>query len=372
MSHAHDEYIDYSCSTSVERLARDVETLLRKWHVADGSDRHVSFASSSSSHGGSSRVASRQTSRVGAVSDKSKNGDNSMEGSEGDTRKMSIRDDQMDLQDNHATCDDDNGAVRLIRSEDVTLASFPLPCPLHEGDHHKMIQTGFGIGSASNRVDVTLTLSLWDGPLRNLDNASSGENDENKPWSSSLPPLPLSLMDRYDPHGGVTPPSITSDLCALLGVGQHITLRPKEVAKDGSAPTDLNAEAAMLLQSVVLARVKSRPSTKNDKQGKRSKVKSALQVFNKDKGASSEDIWTICMDRRPCVRCSKQLSIWQYRHAIVASLRLAFGRRMILKNGEMVQMESPLVMNNFVFHCGLQGGGLRWRNRPTISKFQCQ
>ena len=41
MSH-HDEYIDYSCSTSVERLARDVETRLREWHVDQGSDRHVS------------------------------------------------------------------------------------------------------------------------------------------------------------------------------------------------------------------------------------------------------------------------------------------------------------------------------------------
>ena len=38
----HDEYTDYSCSTSIERLARDVETLLRSWHVDGGSDRHVS------------------------------------------------------------------------------------------------------------------------------------------------------------------------------------------------------------------------------------------------------------------------------------------------------------------------------------------
>lgn len=36
------EYTDYSCSTSMERLARDVETVLAaKWHVDVGSDRHV-------------------------------------------------------------------------------------------------------------------------------------------------------------------------------------------------------------------------------------------------------------------------------------------------------------------------------------------
>ena len=37
-----EEYIDYSCSTPIERLARDIESILRSWHVND-SDRHYSF-----------------------------------------------------------------------------------------------------------------------------------------------------------------------------------------------------------------------------------------------------------------------------------------------------------------------------------------
>jgi hypothetical protein len=37
-----DDYLDYSCSTSLERLARDVETRLRDWHLVDA-DRHVSM-----------------------------------------------------------------------------------------------------------------------------------------------------------------------------------------------------------------------------------------------------------------------------------------------------------------------------------------
>lgn len=42
----HDEeYTDYSCSTAIERLARDVETHLKDWHVDKGSDRHVSMGS---------------------------------------------------------------------------------------------------------------------------------------------------------------------------------------------------------------------------------------------------------------------------------------------------------------------------------------
>ena len=50
----HDEnYTDYSCSTSIERLARDVETALRSWHVADGSDRHASMSTATAAAGSS-------------------------------------------------------------------------------------------------------------------------------------------------------------------------------------------------------------------------------------------------------------------------------------------------------------------------------
>lgn len=39
------QYTDYSCSTSLERLIRDVETIFRSWHIVDGCDRHVSLHS---------------------------------------------------------------------------------------------------------------------------------------------------------------------------------------------------------------------------------------------------------------------------------------------------------------------------------------
>jgi hypothetical protein len=41
-----EEYTDYSCSTALEGLSRDVETVLRTWHVDRGSDRHVTNFSS--------------------------------------------------------------------------------------------------------------------------------------------------------------------------------------------------------------------------------------------------------------------------------------------------------------------------------------
>lgn len=43
-----DDYVDYSCSTNIERLARDVETYLRQWHLSD-SDRHASSSDKQSS-----------------------------------------------------------------------------------------------------------------------------------------------------------------------------------------------------------------------------------------------------------------------------------------------------------------------------------
>jgi hypothetical protein len=37
-----ESYIDYSCSTSTERLARDIETVLTQWHIDRNADRHIS------------------------------------------------------------------------------------------------------------------------------------------------------------------------------------------------------------------------------------------------------------------------------------------------------------------------------------------
>ncbi|KAL3903361.1 MAG: hypothetical protein SGARI_005415, partial [Bacillariaceae sp.] len=55
-----EEYTDYSCSTAIERLSRDVETVLRTWHVDRGSDHHITLAeSSSASAAGFSRKSSK-------------------------------------------------------------------------------------------------------------------------------------------------------------------------------------------------------------------------------------------------------------------------------------------------------------------------
>lgn len=62
-----DQYTDYSCSTPLERLSRDVETVLRAWHIDQGCDHHVSLMSHNNASGvgvggsGATRTAAAAT-----------------------------------------------------------------------------------------------------------------------------------------------------------------------------------------------------------------------------------------------------------------------------------------------------------------------
>jgi hypothetical protein len=117
----HDEYTDYSCSTSIERLARDVETVLRSWHVDGGSDRHISVSSSSSSFQTTSNSSSKHHAALLSHSSAS--------------------------------------SVNLIRSGQLAWnVSF-------------YRQDGTRI---SSQMDVDL--SLWDGPRRQLDNEATSKD----------------------------------------------------------------------------------------------------------------------------------------------------------------------------------------------------
>ena len=152
---ALDEYIDYSCSTSLERLSRDVETALRGWHVASGSDRHVSLTQRTIRPAGGGR---------GRVSG----------GAGGPTAASS----------------------RLIRSADVCLAAFPLPGG--GGDSEGRGGASVGAGATTERVDVSLRLCLWDGPPSSrADEETDGgpssirDGGGGGGGSSALPPPPL-------------------------------------------------------------------------------------------------------------------------------------------------------------------------------------
>ena len=161
-----DEYIDYSSSTAVERLARDVETVLRRWHVVDGSDSHASMyvrpKDQPASSPGATRKGRHPTSPQKSLLNPSQN------------------------------------SVHVLRSEQLPWQiSFHLP----NGQH------------ISHSID--LEVALWDGEG---DHAMEEEIQES---------LPLSLRRATGLQN--MPLNVFANFSTLFGIGQHITLTPLHV-----------------------------------------------------------------------------------------------------------------------------------------------
>ena len=169
MSQADDEYIDYSCSTPLERLARDVETILRSWHVSEN-DRHVSF---DSNHPPQKEQKHHPHHRH---------------------HRHHHHHSHHHSQNSH---DSNNRGVKLIRSSEVIFTTF-------------------------EKETVHLSLSLWDAPSNN--NNDNSQDDNNSILSEMLSSLPMSLR----PKPTSTSFFCLSDLSALFGIGQHIVLTTTE------------------------------------------------------------------------------------------------------------------------------------------------
>ena len=207
----HDEYTDYSCSTSIERLARDVETHLRSWHLAN-SDRHVSFAHElySFDHGTRARLSnmvrddsciSRSNSSLnlaGAAAAAATTESLSMRAGTIETSTRRAHDDSDALRSSYqhhhlmgrnSSLNEDE--TQLIRSEEVEWV-----VSLADG------------GKAS----VPLILALWDGRSR--------EDFHNLDLPQSLRRVPLHAMPA-DPF---------ANFSALFGIGQHLTLSLKNLS----------------------------------------------------------------------------------------------------------------------------------------------
>ena len=182
----HDEYTDYSCSTSIERLARDVETLLRKWHLV-GSDRHVSF--SHKDRPVLDRTSSQSDAELIRKKMKARGKSRSLVldlGSEQETNHLNSTPSPVGKQ--QARQPTQRSEVQLIRTHPVNWN-----IPLADG----------------SKATLALNLDLWDGP-------SDESASEELPLS--LRRLPLSRM----------PLDLFADLSAVFGIGQHITLSLKK------------------------------------------------------------------------------------------------------------------------------------------------
>lgn len=202
----HDEYTDYSCSTPVERLARDVETLLRSWHLV-GSDRHVSFSQFQDPN-----------KRATLPHSLSEDASDSL-----DTGALSATShDRFGHQDKvlgslgafFATQED--GQRKLVISESSSCHSTPTRPKTTKIIRSKAVEATVQMIRSENiqwivnlanggKVAVALALTLWDGP-------SGVESDEQ--LAQSLKRLPL-LHIPHDPFG---------NLSTLFGIGQHLTL----------------------------------------------------------------------------------------------------------------------------------------------------
>ena len=177
-----EEYTDYSCSTAVERLSRDVETILRAWHVDRGSDHHVTTSSNNNANSSSSSSGHRRQPSLGAASG-------------GGT----------------------SSAVRLIRSDCISW---------------NLTLTTRQKGRSSLTID--LELALWDAPggLSGNDNNNSGAsrnsgvNNHNHSHTDYPSPQVVKSLQRK-PFGPMPVNDFLFDnFSTLFGIGQHISLSP--------------------------------------------------------------------------------------------------------------------------------------------------
>lgn len=240
-----DEYIDYSCSTSLERLSRDVETILRSWFVIDGSDRHVGFRDSHS------KTANVQMSNPWATkkfapsssSRRKRNNQYTPVKEYNKSRLLSPPRSAMRCRpkDNeyHDGIDNRNQDKILSQSllSDSLSSSFLFHTPprtrkdlyvledarkipgvqLIRSGKISYITNAPNTNSISNRVEIELDLCLWDGP-------PASEVDIHQSNHQKQQMMPMSLMTNSNDPFPKT--NIISDLSSIFGIGQHLTLSP--------------------------------------------------------------------------------------------------------------------------------------------------
>lgn len=158
-----EEYTDYSCSTSIERLSRDVETVLRAWHVDRGSDRHVSIAP------------------------QHKHKQNHKQSQRSPSSKEEEKEDP---------------TSSLIRSNPI---------------QWNVSLQGSGPHMGRTSLVVDLELALWDAP----DSLVTEDDEEDDKEELLVRSLRRSGFTHMPSHG-----SWFDNFSTLFGIGQHITLTP--------------------------------------------------------------------------------------------------------------------------------------------------
>ena len=180
VAYGEEDYTDYSCSTPLERLSRDVETVLRTWHIDQGCDRHVSLLASST-------VASTTT----------------------------AHDIHPTHNSNHNTHDNKDNPSSFFNADDPT-------CPLIRSTTltwHVPLTTREG----RSTVTIDLELALWDAPGGT--DVGLGDDWQRVQSQSQTSRLVQSLQrtafGKMPAHD-----YLFDNFSRLFGIGQHLSLSP--------------------------------------------------------------------------------------------------------------------------------------------------
>ena len=263
----NEEYIDYSCSTPLERLSRDVETILRSWYIIEGSDRHVSFHDSDRKP--KIKMSNPSATKKFAPPSVTKGGKTYSTPLKEFNRcrllsppRSALRNRHLDSEDASIVLNNSHGNFSIMphtprspltpqgdffidETEDIFNASLndsvssalPFHTPprtrkdlyaMEDARKHADIQlirsgkiTFATIPPNSthhkDRIHIELDLCLWDGPPA-ADHYTENQTRKQK--------LPLSLI--ANSQNPFPKANILSNLSSLLGIGQHLTLSPSD------------------------------------------------------------------------------------------------------------------------------------------------
>ena len=270
-----DEYIDYSCSTPLERLSRDVETLLRQWHIIF-SDRHVSFKKSNTHTSTAASLSSvkktpgreklhlnrtpPRTSRARPyASSPVRSPLRKMQSNSNDNFHTPPRNSK-DLYALEDAKNNLNEGVKLIRSGKVMFTTTPANSTLQK-----------------DRITVELDLCLWDGPGPGSDTTSNKKINANDADDdvvmNNASNLSLSLRSNCkDPFPKF---NVLSNLSSLFSIGQHITLSP-------SSPSDIH--------KLIMATIEALKSANHSGQGNGGNIHLSVSEAFMNLGKNSSNI----------------------------------------------------------------------------------
>jgi hypothetical protein len=233
---ANDEYTDYSCSTSIERLARDVETLLRSWHVDKGNDRHISMLSTATS----SIHSSNQNNNVNGTSNAP-----SPSGASSISSQISTSTDAASTKTPNAAASPSAGSAATATAASLLLRSDSLTWNISLTTSSPQRMASF---------TVELQLALWDGPSvvggggRGVDTNPTTKDGEIHSHTQHQhhhhhdSSLPHSL--RRPAHMSHMPSCLFENFSHLFGIGQHITLTPRHFQQHSTPASSSSASSA--------------------------------------------------------------------------------------------------------------------------------